>query len=36
MKITPATVIKNGLKYFTMSEGNNSIEKPNLEILPLT
>ena len=36
MKKTTATVIKNDLKYSEMSEGNASIAKPNLEVLPLT
>ena len=35
-KKATATVIKNDLKYSKMSEGNTSIAKPNLEVLPLT
>ena len=28
-------IIKNELKYFTMSEGNTCIAEPNLEVLPI-
>ena len=36
IKTTTAAVIKNELKYFSMSEGNTCIAEPNLEVLPLT
>ena len=36
IKITTTAVIKNELKYFPMSQGNNTcIAEPNLEVLPL-
>ena len=34
METTTATVIKNDLIYSKMSEGNNCIAKPNLEVYP--
>ena len=35
IKTTATAVIKNGLQYFLMSEGNTYIAEPNLEVLPL-
>ena len=35
IKTTATAVIKNGLKYFLMSEGSTYIAEPNLEVLPL-
>ena len=35
IKTTITTVIKNEVKYFSMSEGNTCITEPNLEVLPL-
>ena len=35
IKATATAVIKNELKYFLMSEANNCIAEPNLEVLPL-
>ena len=35
IKTTATAVIKNGLKYFLISEGNTCTAEPNLEVLPL-
>ena len=35
IKATTTTVIKNELKYSSISEGNICIAEPNLEVLPL-
>ena len=36
IKTTTTAVIKNELKFFPISEGNNTcIAEPNLEVLPL-
>ena len=34
-KTTRTAIIKNELKYFPMSEGNDCIAEPNLEVLSL-
>ena len=35
IKTATTSVIKNQLKYFSISEGNTCIAEPNLEALPL-
>ena len=35
IKTTATAIIKNGLKYFLMPEGNTCIAEPNLEVLLL-
>ena len=35
IKATTTAIIKNELKYFSMSQDNTYIAEPNLEVLPL-